>query len=113
MFENAIPCIVELFGHQRIAGKVSEESVGGQSFVRVDVPEVEDQKAFTKLYGANAIYAITPVSEETMLRAVRAFQAVPIEAYHLSIPTRAAIAAPVHDDDDDDYNDDDEFDSEF
>lgn len=104
MFENAIPCIVELFGHQRIAGKVSEESVGGQSFVRVDVPEIEGQQSFTKLYGANAVYAITPVSEETMLRAVKAFQAVPIEAYHLSIPTRAAIAAP----DPDDYEDDDD-----
>ena len=31
--------IVELFGHQRIAGKISEHAVGGCSFVRIDVPE--------------------------------------------------------------------------
>lgn len=102
MFENAIPCIVELFGHQRIAGNVSEQSVGGQSFVRVDVPEIEGQAAFTKLYGANAIYAITPVSSETMIRAVQAFRVVPIEAYHLTIPTRPALPDP------DDYEDDED-----
>ena len=31
-------CIVELFGHNQIAGKVTEQAIGGQSFVRVDVP---------------------------------------------------------------------------
>ena len=30
--------IVEIFGHQRIAGKVTEQTIGGCSFVRVDVP---------------------------------------------------------------------------
>lgn len=34
--------IVDLFGHTRIAGKVSEQVIGGCSFVRVDVPERGD-----------------------------------------------------------------------
>lgn len=33
--------VVELFGHQIIAGKVSEQVIGGQGFVRVDVPAIE------------------------------------------------------------------------
>ena len=36
MFEQT--CIVELMGHNMIAGKVTEQTIGGQGFVRVDVP---------------------------------------------------------------------------
>jgi hypothetical protein len=57
-------CVVELFGHNQVAGYVSEQEIGGASFVRVDVPEVDGVVAFSKLYGAGAIYAITPTSEE-------------------------------------------------
>lgn len=106
MFE-AMPAIVELFGHQRIAGKISDVQIGGAALVRVDVPEVDGQKAFTKFYGTGAIYAITPCDEETLLRAVRAFQAVPIERYHLEIPMRAQIASG-DDGDDSSYADDEE-----
>lgn len=31
-------CVVEIFGHTRIAGFVTEQTIGGQSFVRVGVP---------------------------------------------------------------------------
>ena len=41
--------IVELFGHTRIAGHVSKFVIGGASFMRVDVPEVENVPAFTRL----------------------------------------------------------------
>lgn len=56
-------CIVELFGHQRIAGLVTEQTIGGCNFVRVDVPAIGDVPAYTKLLGQGAIYAINPVSE--------------------------------------------------
>lgn len=68
-------CIVELFGHQVIAGLVSEQQIGGTSFVRVDVPETKARPAFTKFFGSNAIYAITPVDEATAKRAAEAGQA--------------------------------------
>ena len=63
--------IVELFGHNIIAGKVTEQVIGGQGFVRVDVPTVDDHEGFTKFYGAGAIYAITPCDEKAMLAAVQ------------------------------------------
>lgn len=57
--------IVEVMGYQRLAGKVTEQAVGGTSFVRVDVPEVGCCQPFTKLLGSGAIYAITITDEET------------------------------------------------
>ncbi len=78
--------IVELFGHNIVAGLVSEQTIGGQSFVRVDVPATERQEAFTKFYGGGAIYAITPCDEATMRQAVAELHPRPIETYRLSLP---------------------------
>jgi len=59
--------IVEVMGHRQFAGFVSEQAIGGSSFVRVDVPAVdadgEQLPAFTKLLGAGSIYAISPCTE--------------------------------------------------
>lgn len=100
-FENW--CLVELFGHQRIAGKVTEQAIGGCAFVRVDVPSVNGQPAFTKLFGNGAIYGITPVTEEIAVAAAKTYGSVPVTPYE--IPELRALrgqpALPIGDDDDD------------
>jgi hypothetical protein len=73
--------IVEIFGHQTFAGRVTEQAIGGTSFVRVDVPGPDGSTAFTKLFGPAAIYSITPVSEELARRAVEACHSEPISIY--------------------------------
>ena len=73
--------VVELFGHQVIAGLVSEQVIGGQGFVRVDVPAVNGNAAFTKFYGAGAIYAISPCDEAAAMEAVRRIQPKPITMF--------------------------------
>lgn len=73
--------VVELFGHQVIAGLVSEQVIGGQGFVRVDVPAVRGNVGFTKFYGAGAIYAISPCDEEAAMEAVARIQPKPIEMF--------------------------------
>ncbi len=78
--------IVELFGRQIIAGMVREEIIGGQGFVRVDVPAVGGQEGFTKFYGANAIYAITPCDKVTAYTAVAGLRKAPIEVWKLNLP---------------------------
>ncbi len=84
--------IVELFGHNIIAGKVSEQVIGGQGFVRVDVPATDHQPAFTKFYGAGAIYAITPTDEPTMLAAVQGLQQKPVEQWKLNLPQLSVLS---------------------
>jgi hypothetical protein len=79
--------IVEVMGHRRFAGMVSEQTIGGSSFVRVDVPAVtkgeETLAAFTKLFGSGSIYCISPVSEEIARGLAARWQEAPISVYEL------------------------------
>jgi len=78
--------IVEIFGHERIAGHLSEQSIGGCSFIRVDVPEVDGQPAFTRMFGQAAIYSITPVSEGIARSAAASMRVKPVSIYLLPSP---------------------------
>jgi hypothetical protein len=106
-------CILEIFGHTRIAGRVTEQVIGGQGFIRVDVPLLPadryhaEQPAFTRLYGPGAIYSITPVSEEIAVRAAQSMRVAPVEVY-LAAPQ---IAAGRRVDGDPDDSELDEYDS--
>ncbi len=64
--------IVELMGHRRMAGHVSEQEIAGAKLLRVDVyhPDVEESIA-TQLYSPSALYCLTPTTEDTA-RAVAA-----------------------------------------
>lgn len=75
--------IVELFGHVKIAGLVSEQPIAGATFVRVDVPEVEGLSSYTKFYGSGAIYAITPVTEAIAMAAAGYHRAAPVSPYEI------------------------------
>jgi len=73
--------IVEIMGHQRFAGRVTEQAVGGCNFVRVDVPAANDMQPFTKLFGQSSIYCITPVDEETARAAAGQFRQQPLDEW--------------------------------
>lgn len=73
--------IVEIMGHSRYAGRVSEQAIGGCAFVRVDVPAVDGREAFTKLFGPSAIFCITVCSEEVATVAAQQCQAKPVTIY--------------------------------
>lgn len=110
--------VVELFGHSTIAGLVTEESIGGASFIRIDVPAIdEDHPAFTKYYGGAAIYGISPCSEEIARHVAGRLRARPVQSYMLPEPKpqartldSVAKVADVDDYDGDDDNDDDDDD---
>ncbi len=73
--------IVEIMGHQRYAGRVTEQAVGGANFVRVDVPAGTDREPFTKLFGSAAVYALTIVDEETARAAANEFRQRPLDEW--------------------------------
>lgn len=71
-------CLLELFGHQRIAGLVSEATIGGCAFIRVDVPdETGEGVRYTKFYGNGAIYAMTVTTKADAVRIANALHPKP------------------------------------
>lgn len=87
--------VVELFGHNMIAGLVSEQSIGGSSFVRVDVPAVEGSEGFTKFYGGAAIYAITPTTEEVATAAAGNLAIRPVTLWVVPVPDSRRQLPPM------------------
>ena len=82
--------LVEVMGHQRIAGAISEYNLGG-SFIRVDVPAVNGRPAFTRLFGPQAIYAISFVDKTVALALAEKLQAVPVQPYEVGALTSDAV----------------------
>lgn len=74
-------CVVELFGHAKIAGRCTEQNIAGTNMLRVDVPETAVQPSFTRFFGSSAIYAINPVDEATAKYYAERLEQKPIESY--------------------------------
>lgn len=118
--------VVEMFGHQKIAGFVTTEFYGQAALFRVDVPELQEREitlttpqyvegvyagagskiqrqaepAYSKLIGPGAVYAINPCTEETVRQYIENNRKLPLLPLSL-VPRSAQIAAP---DDDEDYS---------
>lgn len=89
--------IVELMGHQTIAGQITEVQVAGCPMLRVDVPAVpadehyEAITAYTRFLGARAVYSIIPADETSARHAVAHLRARPVSPY--IVPVRAIAAS--------------------
>jgi hypothetical protein len=55
--------VVDLFGHQRLAGRVTEQVIAGTGFLRIEVPR-DDGTSVTKLQNPKSVYSLQPCSEE-------------------------------------------------
>lgn len=75
--------LVELFGHNKIAGKCSEQNIAGGSMLRIDVPETSHNPAFTRFMGIASIYAINPVTEEVAKMWAERLQVTPVEPWDI------------------------------
>lgn len=73
--------IVELFGHQVIAGAISKVEPFGSPMVQIDVPATELQPAFSKQFNPTAIYGITYVTEAVAVSAAQEARAKPVKVY--------------------------------
>lgn len=106
--------VIELMGHNVIAGYVSEQTIAGVAMLRVDVPKVGDQEPFTKFFSGGAIYGITPTTQEIAERAAQRLRSRPVNEYVVPVPpARPALIDSTTGDDDEDEDDDEYQDSEM
>lgn len=75
--------LVELFGHQKIAGKITEASLAGGAFLRVDVPAFNGSQAFTRFFSPGAIYSINPVTEAVCRGLMEQYRNEPVSRFDL------------------------------
>jgi hypothetical protein len=99
--------VVELFGHRKLAGRVSEAEIAGAGFVKLDVPG-PGEKVITQFYNPKAIYELTPCTEEVARALAKRYQPEPIQRFELPpMPAPGGVqdADVVDDEDDADPND--------
>lgn len=83
--------ILELMGHRRLAGLVTEQTIAGAAFLRVDIMP-EGREPFTQYYSPQAVYCLTPTTE-AIARAVGA-NTLPEPAFHWELPEPRRELAP-------------------
>ncbi len=89
--------LVELMGHRSLAGRVTEVQRFGATLMRIDIPGESD--AFTtQFYGGQAIYCVTPTTEELARKA--ASRLLPRPTHPLLPPAQRSLY-----DDEDDWGD--------
>lgn len=105
-------CLVELMGHQQLAGLVSQATFPA-GFTRIDVfetdPDDGGEAAFTRIVSPSALYALNPVEKAIALHLAKQLRAKPVTAYQvaglLPAPEREPVTSAAFDDHDDDFPD--------
>lgn len=82
--------ILELMGHRRLAGYLSEATLAGGAFVRIDVPGPEDGdvKSATQFYAPGAVYCITPTSEDVARKVANLSRPEPVTRWEIERAAR-------------------------
>jgi len=91
-------CVVELFGHTKIAGKCTEQNIAGTNMLRVDVPATETDPPFTRFLGSSAIYSINPVDEVTAKHFAKSLSVKPVNIWDIKEIVRSNSAKLLLDD---------------
>lgn len=91
--------ILELMGHVRLAGRVTEESHFGVAIGRIDIPTNDGYT--TQYFGGSSIYRLTPTTEEIARSVALHNQPMPVRTWELPSPQQIEVD-PVDDDADQD-----------
>lgn len=88
--------IVELMGHRRLAGLVSQAEQFGVAMLRVDVPGENGEVSATQFYGGSSIYCLTPTTEEIARAVALRNRPEPVARWELPAPKAEASTRCRH-----------------
>jgi hypothetical protein len=84
--------LIELMGHRRVVAKVSEQTIAGHGFIRLDEPAVDGHEPRTQLVAPGAIYAMHPMTEELAMLYAAKWRSAPLTQWDLPEQWREALA---------------------
>ena len=87
--------IVELMGHVKLAGKITEEEKFGTKMGRLDIPDGDG--FVTQLFGGSSVYRITIVTEAVARQVVKSHAPAPVSPW--DFPKQIAAAPAIEDSD--------------
>lgn len=107
--------IVEIMGHQVVAGRVSEQFIAGAGFIRLDIPEVDGRGGTGELLSPKAIFRMRATTEAIAREFIARMQpdTLSLFAKHGAPMPALTMPAIVRPDDDGDPPDDDDEDVPF
>lgn len=95
--------IVELLGHRRLSGHVTEATIAGAGFLRIDIPDGQ-----TQFVSPGSVYALHPVTEDVARRFASRTRPEPVQRWELPEAEERDDPDPQRFDRDEDYDGTDE-----
>lgn len=96
--------ILELMGHVRLAGRISEETRFGVALGRIDIPKDDPAGVVftTQYFSGSSIYRLTPTTEAIARSIAKANQPAPVHRWELPQLEAAAgeVGVDIEDDED-------------
>lgn len=78
--------ILELMGHRRLGGFVSEEEIAGKGFLRIGIPGDDGEEYAVQFYSPAAVYCVTPCTEEAARAVAAMSRPEPVKRWELPRP---------------------------
>lgn len=82
---------IEIMGHSRIAGRISQRKLGADVMWQIDVPKSDEGFSHSELYAPAAIFSIKPTTEEWCRRWIAAYRSYEVLPY---IPPTKQLKEP-------------------
>lgn len=89
-------CLVELMGHRKLAGYVTDDMLAGVKILRIDEPDLgPDRPGRSVFFNTTAIYALRPATEELVMAMAPNWVTPEITEWSLPSSFRQAVRAAL------------------